>query len=316
MESPLNLLIFNQRTAQVLKEPDRKPGETVLVLVNPISGTGSKKGIPERIRKDLSGMGYDPVVYFTEGKGHAGSLVKDHLARGIEKVVAVGGDGTVNEVATALVHTSAVLGIVPMGSGNGLARHLGLPFGIGQSLDLLQQGKTLGMDYGTINGIPFFCTAGVGFDAYVGKLFSEAMTRGFGVYLTKTVQALFQYHPGHYVLEVGDQRIETDAFVVTFANASQYGNRATIAPGADLTDGKMDLVIVSPFPLVMAPALGIQLFTRLIDRSRYVQVIRCEEAKVIAPSGEIFIHYDGESDTTERLVETRVVRNGLRVLVP
>ncbi|HDR88354.1 MAG TPA: diacylglycerol kinase family lipid kinase [Bacteroidetes bacterium] len=288
----------------------------VFFVVNPAAGTSSKRNLPGLIKNYLDPGRFDPVVRFTEKPGHAREIAKEGVEQGVPLIYAVGGDGTVNEVAGALINTPAVLGILPMGSGNGLARHFRLPLMVRRSLKLLEKGKVVTMDYGMVNKIPFFCTAGVGFDAYVGKLFSEDPSRGGAVYVRKALEALFRYKPDDYTLIINGKQLGIHAFLVTFANASQYGNEAFIAPAADITDGLMDVVIFSSFPLIVAPALGIRLFTRMIDKSRFVQMIRCEKALLYGPSEKMVIHYDGETHQCGREMEVEIVKAGLRILVP
>lgn len=292
------------------------PGKKVLFIVNPAAGTSSKRNLPGLIKNVVDPGRFDTEVRFTEKPGHARAIAKEAVAQDFQVIYAVGGDGTVNEVAGALIHTPAVLGILPMGSGNGLARHFRLPLMVKRSLRLLEKGRVVSIDYGLVNKIPFFCTAGVGFDAYVGKLFSEDPSRGGAVYVRKVLEALFRYKPAHYRLIIKGEQLEMEAFLVTFANASQYGNEAFIAPAADITDGMMDVVIFSSFPLIVAPALGIRLFTRMIDKSRFVQMIRCEKAILHGPTENMVIHYDGETHHCGREMEVEMVKKGLRILVP
>ncbi len=259
---------------------------------------------------------YDPYFFHTEIPGHATEITNEYLARGFRLFVAVGGDGTVNEVGRALTGTGATLGIVPRGSGNGLARHFRIPVSIRRSVKVLMSGVTLPMDYGLINGTPFFCTAGIGFDAYVGKLFAELPARGLANYVKASVLEFFRYRPKDYTFRIQGQEFTKRAFLVTFANASQFGNDAYIAPHANAADGLIDVVIFSPFPLASVPDLGLKLFTKRIDQSRYIDIIHCSEVEIFLDTEKGVIHYDGEPGETGNRVHVKVQAGGLNIIIP
>ena len=167
-------------------------------IINPISGTKPKDCVPEFINKYLEGNGNSITIKFTVRAGHATELAAEMVAQGFDVVAAVGGDGTVNEVAKALIHTNTAFAIIPFGSGNGLARHLGIPLKTEEAIKLLADYKVAEIDYATANGIPFFCTCGAGFDAHIGHQFAIAENRGFFTYLTSTIREFIQYKPKKY----------------------------------------------------------------------------------------------------------------------
>lgn len=231
----------------------------VQAIINPISGVGSKRKIPKMIEGICSKKNCSLNISFTEYAGHASELTRQAIEEGAEYILAVGGDGTVNEIARAMIHSNAILGIIPKGSGNGLARELHIPMDVKRAIDLIAKGHVTTIDCCRANGQVFFCTCGVGFDAAVSQKFANEKRRGSLTYIKNTIEEYLSYKPEPYELVVDNQTIKEKAFLVACANASQYGNNAFIAPHANIQDGRMDVTILSPFmPLDIAP-LAIQL---------------------------------------------------------
>ena len=286
--------------------------EKILFVINPVSGNKSKEFITELIEQKFDEINYETKVIFTQYAGEATQIVKQYFNKGYKKVVAVGGDGTVNEVASAIVDTDAVLGIVPLGSGNGLARHLKIPLKPQKALDLIKKGNHIKIDYGKINDRKFFCTTGVGFDAHIGHVFSKLEGRGFSSYLKATVSEFRRYQPKRYEISMNGTTIIRDAFLITFANASQYGNNAHIAPKADIQDGKLEVAIMRSFPLATAPGVGVRLFLKNIDKSVYLETYQCKSIIVKRKSPDV-IHFDGEPGETGEVLNINVVPKGLNV---
>jgi diacylglycerol kinase (ATP) len=233
-------------------------------IFNPTAGTGRRADFPtlltQRFGSEASG---DYVLRPTEGPGHATALAKAAAQAGCRVVVAVGGDGTVNEVGRGLLHQEGTaMGIVPRGSGNGLARHLKVPLNLGAALRRLRQPTFSRMDVGMLNGRPFFCTAGLGFDAHVSQHFAMAGSRGLSTYLRVTLREYKNFQSVPVVIETNGQTLQTDCYVLAFANASQYGNNAYIAPNANLQDGLLDMCLMDALPpwravqVVLGMALG------------------------------------------------------------
>ncbi|MBA7552601.1 Diacylglycerol kinase [subsurface metagenome] len=219
-----------------------------------------------------------------------------------------------NEVAQGLVNTEAAVGIIPTGSGNGLARHLGIPLNLPGAINLLRNARPVSVDYGILNGTPFFCTAGIGFDAMIGHEFSLLGKRGFSSYLRIILTRFLSYTPQEYKIRINDSEITKVLFLVTFANSSQYGNRASIAPQANIMDGFMDVTMLSPFPFYKALDIGIRLLTKNIDSSKYVEIVKCKEVSVERESPG-YVHFDGEPMITGRQVDVKIIPGGLNVLV-
>ncbi len=289
--------------------------DSYLFIINPSSGTSigqHPEKISNAIENFVKSKDGKSLIIFTEGRGHATELVKENLDKENWKaVVAVGGDGTVNEVAKALVNRSTPLGILALGSGNGLARHLGLPLTLEAGLKNLFSGSINTIDSAELNGIPFFCTAGMGFDAYVGDLFSKANSRGLATYLSVSLKSYWNYKPQTYKLN--GKKIEV--FSLSFANAGQYGNNAWVAPQASLFDGQLDVCTIIPFPKWYGSNLTYRLFTKTLKPSKYISYQLTQDAVVEADKPPM-IHYDGEPlqlETTR--IEIKIKPKSLRVIV-
>lgn len=286
----------------------------IAFIINPISGTKSKAKVLRYIRTHPVLRNEDLLLYKTKCAGDAITASKKFADEGYDVVVAVGGDGTVNEVAQGVINTNTVLGIIPMGSGNGLARDLKVPMNFEKAVDLLASGKAVTIDGGKINDQLFFCTSGVGYDALVGNCFAQAKSRGLVTYAKISMSKFFGYKPQNYRLTVNGNEINTKAFLITIANASQWGNDVRIAPEADMQDGLFDVVVVSPFPLYTAPSLGIRIFRKSIHRSRFVQVIKCKNI-LIERENDGYIHFDGEPGFSGKKLEFNVLPSVLKVMV-
>lgn len=284
-------------------------------IINPKSGTESKEGFPELIKSRMDATKYEVETFFTEHSGHATALTKSFVEQGVDMVVAVGGDGTVNEVARALRETPTALGIIPAGSGNGLARHLMLPNTPEGAIDIINEGIVHELDYGLINDHPFFCTCGVGFDAYISKRFAEAGKRGRITYLEKILKAGFQYESETYDISIDGGEYESyKAFLVSIANASQYGNDAYIAPQASMNDGLLDIVIMEPLGILTAPQVGIDLMSKTINQSARTKCFQGKDIR-IRRSKPGLIHYDGDPIETDADLHVVMRNKGIRVVV-
>lgn len=288
--------------------------EKILFIINPVSGNKSKENIPSLIKQKFSEPEYDAKIIFTKFAGEATQIAKKYINKGYNQIVAVGGDGTVNEVASGVVETDAVLGIIPLGSGNGLARHLKIPLKPQKALNLIKQGNQTKIDYGKINDRKFFCTTGVGFDAHIGNVFSKLNGRGFANYIKATISEFRKYQPMRYEISMNGTTIMRDAFLITFANASQYGNNAYIAPHADIKDGKLEVAIMRSFPLITAPGIGARLFLKNIDKSDYVETYQSDNIIVKRNSTDV-IHFDGEPGEMGEILNIKVIPSGLNVFV-
>jgi len=265
-------------------------------------------------KSDLSRFDFD--VRYTKCKGHASELAKEAVDKRYDYVLAVGGDGTVNEIAANLVHTDTALSIIPLGSGNGLARHLGISTQASKALDVFFDENVVNIDYCKANDIFFFCTFGMGLDAKVSEAFSKRKTRGLHTYLTGALTEYAKVKSETYIITPeNEESFSQKAFMITCANASQWGYNARIAPAADIRDGLMDVVILLPFPVYDAAPLGLQLFTKHFDKSSFVKIIKTKQL-VIEREKEGIAHVDGEPVFMGKKVDVRIFGGGLRVVVP
>jgi YegS/Rv2252/BmrU family lipid kinase len=286
----------------------------IAFIINPFSGTGKKEDLPETIRNGIDLKLFDPEIVFTKFREHGTDLAKEFVEKDFKIIVAVGGDGTVNEVAQALVHTDCSLGIIPIGSGNGLARHLEIPMVIRKAIEQLNHSEPILIDYGLVNGKPFFCTCGTGFDAYVSTEFAKSKNRGIMSYIEKIVTGYFSYKSQNYHLLGEGIDLNVKAFVMTFANASQWGNNAYIAPLASVQDGQIDISIMSNFPVIAIPTLALNLFAKTIDKDLFMTTLRSEEITLFREETGPF-HYDGEPYEEGKEIHIKTIRDGLKVLV-
>lgn len=290
-------------------------------VFNPISGVLS----PGRRRALIRFIQAQPGARLvpTERAGHGTELAAQAAREGVRAVVAIGGDGTVNEVARGLLGSAVALGIVPVGSGNGLARQLRLPLGVEASVRFaLRPTEPQAMDVGFLNDIPFFCTAGLGFDAWVAHAYARRAGRGLATYVRATAQTLWRYQPERCRFSAAGPDgeftapSEIDLFSLTFANAGQYGNDAWIAPDARLDDGLLDVALLRPFPKTHAAALSRRLFRGQLAASPYYSLLRGSRF-TLETDAPLLLHYDGEPLVLEATsLHIRLQPGALRVLAP
>lgn len=264
-----------------------------LLIINPISGTSRKEGLEEKVAQRLGDCSIGVTTCRTTCAGDATRLAREGVEKGFDAVIAAGGDGTVNETANALCDTGVSFGIIPCGSGNGLARHLGIPVDVRASLDIIADGRTESCDHGIVNGHNFFCTFGMGFDAAVSHKFAESKHRGKLTYISNTFREYIGYKPDEYVITANGRVITDRAFVVAVCNASQYGNNAYIAPQASITDGLLDITIIHYGNLLTTALVGLDLMSGSIDHNMLIHTFRAKsltiERKNPGP-----VHVDGE----------------------
>jgi YegS/Rv2252/BmrU family lipid kinase len=289
----------------------------VRAILNPRAGVAASR-TREAVERGRP-LWKDYAVFFTREPGHATALARDAVAAGADLVLAVGGDGTVNEVARGLLGSPAALGIVPVGSGNGLARALRIPLRPEAALAALESGARRRMDIGLANGQPFLNVAGVGFDAAVGHAFHErgkkGGRRGLLGYLRLSLVELRAYRAPRLVIEVGAERLELAAFVVTFANGPQYGSGAVINPGGRLDDGRLEVVVFEDGPRWRTLAAAPRLFLGGLDRVPGFRRLAGEAVTVTAVSPVAF-HRDGDPGEPVARVAIELRPRALEVVVP
>ena len=287
----------------------------ILAVINPISGTSNKEFMPETIARCIDPDKFDVVVRFTQHASHATLLTEEAIKEGFYGVIAVGGDGTINEVAAALRDSSTALGIIPCGSGNGLARHLGIPMNVEKALEIINLDNIESLDYCTANDRPFFCTCGVGFDAHVSQKFAEAKKRGPLSYIQKTLVEHLKYRCKTYSIEMNDRVVTEKAFVIACGNASQYGNNAFITPRASMHDGLIDVTVIHPFTPLDTAVLGVLLFTRHIDQDTNINTFRTSELTIHRPKPDV-MHIDGEPIMMDADIHIKCHKAGIKIFLP
>ena len=285
----------------------------IAFIVNPISGTRKKDDIPSIIEGTLDDSRFDADIIFTEYAGHAAEIASRCADEGYDICVAVGGDGTVNEVARSLVHRQTALGIIPCGSGNGLARHLCLPMDPKRAVEIINVAQIEAFDYGIINALPFFCTCGMGFDAFISLKFAESGKRGPITYVENVLREGLKYKPETYEVESDDGKHRYKAFLIACANASQYGNNAYIAPGATMKDGEMDVIIMEPFDALEAPQIAADLFMKTLANNSRIKTFRTQRLHIHRKSPGA-IHYDGDPIMTGTDIDVSIEHLGLRIV--
>lgn len=286
----------------------------IVFITNPISGTISKAGIPELVEVHLDHARFSYEFVSTQYAGHATLLAQEAAARGADIVCAIGGDGTVNEVGRGLLGTETAMAILPCGSGNGLARHLMLPMDLKRCLDIINLDTVETLDSGVINGHPFFCTCGMGFDAFISMKFAEAGKRGLMTYVEQMLREGLSYKPETYEIEDEMGSKTYKALLISAANASQYGNNAYIAPHASMSDGLLDVIIMQPFSLIEAPQVTLEMLNKTIDKNVNIRTFKARHVH-IHRSKPGLIHYDGDPLMSDADVEIEVKPKSIRVVV-
>lgn len=290
--------------------------KNIAFIINPMSGTQNKKKLPKLIQQTLDHEQWLENIVFTERAGHAVELARQYARMGFDAVVAVGGDGTVNEVARGLRDNNTALGVIPMGSGNGFARHLHIPMVPARAIEMINHSETIRVDYGMAEDRMFVTTCGTGFDALIAEQFATAGKRGLKTYVEKFFQDVLTYQPQNYIINVNgneNETIEKKAFLITFANANQWGNDAYIAPKASIQDGQMDICMLSESALLGAPGLAVRLFTKMIDSSLFMDVVKAKDVLLVRETEAPF-HIDGDPVEMPKDIHIRIVADGLRVL--
>ena len=278
-------------------------------IINPTSGTGKQKGIDNQIAKYLDNY----EIFYTKKAGEATEISKEAVIKKIDAVVAIGGDGTVNECLKSVVNTDTALGVIPCGSGNGFAYHIGMKRNTKKAIKQLKNVKIEHIDSCSINDIPFVNVAGIGFDAHIAKLFSVLENRGFINYLKLILQEI-SYKPQEYHIKYNKIEKKITAFMIAFANTSQYGNNAKISPMANIKDGLLDIVIIKKFPGWQIPLFLIQVALGKIHLSKHVEIIRSKKMEINTNNN--LLHLDGEPYKIANKIQINLLKKSLKILQP
>lgn len=284
----------------------------VAFIINPKAGVKKKINLEEFITQNFqSSFKYDLIVW--KNKDDFESIKQQLLNNNYTIAVACGGDGTVNQVAATIVNTNIALGILPLGSGNGLARSNNIPMDLLKALQTIAKAQIKTIDSGLVNNIPFFCTAGIGFDALIADKFASSTKRGFATYFKTTVKEYFSYKPNNYKLVVDSQTKNTNAFLITVANAGQWGNDVYIAPNAKIDDGILHVSILKPFSNLAIPGVASKLLSKKIYQSNYFESLDGKNIEIYF-DGELPAHFDGEPLTVNNKITFNIVPLSLKVI--
>ncbi len=288
----------------------------VLFLTNPRSGSSrNRSGLPDRIFTACRGAGLDAEVRPCLRIEDLDSMITGAVEEGFAMIVAVGGDGTVSEIGKRLIGSPAALGVVPIGSGNGLARHLHLPLRLAAAIETIMAGRIETIDTAVVNQRPFLGVCGVGFDAEIAHRFHASTIRGIRTYVVEGVRSWLRFREENYTLTIDGETVETPAFVVAVANSGQYGNEARIAPRASLKDGLLDVTIVREPSVLRVPDLLHRLFRGTLAGARGVTLRQGREI-VLRRSHDGPGHLDGEPVSLERELRFTIRPGSLRIVVP
>jgi YegS/Rv2252/BmrU family lipid kinase len=286
----------------------------IFLIINKFAGRNKN---PEKVAgfivSELQNRSCEVDFSFTGYRGHATKLAGEAYSEKYDIIVAVGGDGTVNEVACGLSGTDAVMGIIPTGSGNGLARELGISMKIRESTRNIVSGKPVKIDVCQINNQTFLCTAGIGFDATIADKMSRAKTRGFLQYVKLTVLESLSFQPFQIKMWMDGKNVEQKVFIVTFANARQFGNNAFIAPQAIIHDGFIEVVVIRPFSKIWLPVFGIALFAGFIPKLPFVKNYRVKQVE-LENADTRFYHFDGEPAELKLPAKVTIATKKLTIL--
>ncbi len=285
----------------------------IAFVINPNAGKKQKKDISIFIKNNISSaVKYEILIW--EPIEKLEDLISYYRHQNFDIIVACGGDGTVNAIARSIMHSDIALGILPLGSGNGLARTLGYPMDLKKALDFICEQNYIFIDGNQIDEQVSFCAAGIGFDAHISQLFASSEERGLKTYVKLAINAYFQYKNKNYRIDIDGKVHKQEAFLITIANASQYGNNAYIAPDASIQDGQAEIVLLKKFPLIYAPIAAIRLFNKTIYQSKYIKKLSGKTISIKFDDESSAIHADGEPHTSESPLKINVVPKCLKVV--
>ena len=289
----------------------------ILFIINPISGNKPliKEKVEGLIDNKLDKEKFNYKIKKTERAKHAIEISENAINEGFDIIIVVGGDGSVNEVAQSIINSEIILGIIPLGSGNGLARHLKIPLIPENAIKLINQLNVKKIDTATCNDNFFVSIAGIGFDALVAEKFAKMKRRGFSSYLKIITREYPFYQPLDYEINIDGKQIQRNALLINFANSDQFGYETSIAPNAKIDDGLIDVCIVKKPPLVELPILAHLLYRKQIDKSKFMEIIKAKKI-TINQKNITTVNVDGEPMESGKKVEIKINPSSLKVIVP
>jgi len=286
----------------------------ICFILNPAAGWRKLRHFESQVTRVLDPTRFDWIVRRTAQHGEAPFLTATAIREGYDVIAAVGGDGTINEVAGAIGDADILLAIVPYGSGNGLARHLNIPLEVHGALKVIARMKSRVIDTAYLNGRKFFSIAGIGFDASVANRYRKVVRRGFFSYLRIVIMEFYRYKEQEYTIVADGKTMVRNALFITIANSNQFGYNTVIAPGADAGDGWLDLVIARKWPLRETPRIVHLVYTGRIDISPFIEIIRAKEIQVTRRRGKA-VNLDGEAVRMGKIIKAWIVPSSLKVII-
>lgn len=287
----------------------------LVFVINPKSGVEREKAIQHAIDDRLDMQQFTYEIVHTEYAKHGTLLAKEAAAKGAYAVVAVGGDGSVNDVVVGLLGTQTLLAIIPKGSGNGMARTMGIPLKEHEAIDIINKGNITRMDIGYANGTPFISNAGVAFDALISKKFAKSVRRGFAIYSWLVTRHMWTYKEWKWNITIDGKEINPKAFIISVANGKQFGYNFQIAPDASWTDGLFDIIVIKKFPKILGGIIVLRAMNGTITKSPYVDFYRAKEVTISHPKLEL-MQTDGDAHACENKIHFKIEKGLQAVLVP
>ena len=288
----------------------------IIFIVNPISGHHNKNNFPNLVNNYIDKNQFEYKIVYTERANHATELTMQAIEEGYEYIAAVGGDGTINEVAKCLIGKEQILIIVPLGSGNGLARHLGLPFKAERLInEVINKGKVYKIDTASMNGTPFISIAGIGFDALIADYFAKDGNRGWKTYAKLITEKYPNFKPKEYTLILDDEKtVQCKPFFVTFANSSQFGYNAEISPKASVQDGLLDVCVFKKPNIIEVPIVATYFLAKQIDKSNFIDIYKAKKITVKREIDDV-VNIDGEAITMGKDINVEINHLSLNILL-
>ncbi|HOY32014.1 MAG TPA: diacylglycerol kinase family lipid kinase [Bacteroidales bacterium] len=285
----------------------------IRIIINPKSGIGKQKKIEGLLGRHLDLSRFDYEVCYTNHKEHAIQLSREASEMHYDAVVIVGGDGSINEAARGLIGSNTALGIIPAGSGNGLAHFLNISLNARKAIEVINRYHVKLIDTANINEHPFVSVAGLGFDAHVADLFSKSKIRGFWAYAKIIFLEYLSYQPKRFKIYVDGKILKKSAFMLTFANSDQFGFNARVAPTAIIDDGYIDLCVVRKprffYVILVIPFI----FLGLVHKTPFVKVIKTKQISVTQLKNNM-AHIDGDEIDLGKRIEVHIVPKSLHVI--
>lgn len=289
---------------------------TIIFIINPISGNKKQKNIVRYIDLYLNKENFDYKIFYSEYQKHMIKITTDAIANGSNIIIVVGGDGSVNEVMQNLIGTNIILGIIPTGSGNGLARYLNIPLNIKKAIRLINNFTIQKIDTGNINKHFFINAAGLGFDVVIAQKFSQFNKRGFWTYVMIVLKSYFSYREKEYLLKLNHiKKIRTKALLICFANSNQYGNEFRIAPKAKINDGLIDVCIINKIPIWVLPITLFLIYFNRIEKSRYYKHFQANDVYIESVNKQL-LNLDGEYVQVNKKLKLTMYPSSIKIICP